>query len=382
MQVHFIDTEERLIPICQQFSQSEFLALDTEFVRQKTYYPVLALVQICDGQQIALIDPTTIKDLSALMTLLYNEQITKVLHSARQDMEILYCLNQAVPQALFDTQIAAALLGYGEQIGYAALVKRLLNVELDKSQTRTDWLKRPLTQKQLTYAADDVRHLAELYPMQKQMLEDKNRLSWLQDDFRILSSKETYEPSPETIWRKIKGVNRLKNQKLAILRNLSAWRENLAIRQNRPRRRVVSDEVLMELAINPPEQSVELGQYKGLNPQFLKYNADNIMKQIQDGLNTANKDCPRLPDFKKLTQNEEALADCLMAVIHLSAHENHVSPQSLCTRKDVDALIRGKRDLAILNGWRNELVGKQLLKFLAGDTQLSFSSGQLKLINT
>ena len=382
MQVHFIDTEEQLIPICKQFSHSEFLALDTEFVRQKTYYPVLALVQICDGQQIALIDPTTIKDLSALMALLYNEQITKVLHSARQDMEIFYCLNQAVPQALFDTQIAAALLGYGEQIGYAALVKRLLNVELDKSQTRTDWLKRPLTDKQLTYAADDVRHLAELYPMQKQMLENKNRLSWLQDDFSILSSKETYEPSPETIWRKIKGVNRLKNQKLAILRNLSAWRENLAIRQNRPRRRVMSDEVLMELAINPPEHAAELSQYKGLNPQFLKYNGNSIMKQVQDGLNTAIENCPRLPDFKKLTQNEEALADCLMAVIHLSAHENHVSPQSLCTRKDVDALIRGKRDLAILNGWRNELVGKQLLKFLSGDCQLSFKSGQLKLINT
>lgn len=381
MQVHFIDNNEQLTNICQKFAKSEFLALDTEFVRQKTYYPILALLQVCDGQQIALIDPTTIKNLSPLMNVLYDEQITKVFHSARQDMEIFYCLNQTVPKSLFDTQIAAALLGFGEQIGYAALVKQLLNIDLDKSQTRTDWLKRPLTQKQLAYAADDVRHLAALYPLQKQQLEAKNRLSWLEDDFRVLSSNSTYEPSPDTIWRKTKGVNRLKNQKLAILKNLCAWRETQAIEQNRPRRRVLSDDILMELSINPPSKLTELYDHKSLNHKFLQYHGETLMTLIQKGLNTPNEKCPKLPSFKKLTQNEEALADCLMAVVHLSAHENGVSPQSLCTKKELEALIKGNRDLSILKGWRNELAGKLLLKFLSGESQLSFASGQLKLVN-
>lgn len=380
MQVHFIDTHNHLEEICQTFAPSEFLALDTEFVRQATYYPILALIQICDGQKIALIDPVAINDLKPLMDLLYDDNITKVLHSARQDMEIFYSLNQSVPNTIFDTQVAAALLGYGEQIGYASLVKQLLNIELDKSQTRTDWLKRPLTQKQLTYAADDVRHLAKLYPLQKKQLEDQGRLSWLENDFRFLSSEATYVPSPETIWLKIRGVNKLKKQKLAILKNLSSWRENQAIKRNLPRRRVLSDDLLIELASNPPLTLDELNQYNKLNSKFIQYNGKDIISLIQQGLKTDDKDCPRLPRVEKLTQDEEALADCLMAVIHLSAHDNQISPNCLCSRKELNALIKGKRDLNILSGWRNELAGKDLLKFLSGESHLSFLSGRLKLI--
>jgi len=379
MQVHFIDTQDRLKEICQKFSQSEFLAVDTEFVRQATYYPILALIQICDGQQIAIIDPVTIDDLGPLMTIFYDDTITKVLHSARQDLEIFYSLNQSVPNAIFDTQVAAALLGYGEQIGYASLVKQLLNVELDKSQTRTDWLKRPLTDKQLTYAADDVRHLAKLYPMQKKKLEQQGRLSWLENDFRFLSSEATYSPSPETIWLKIRGANRLKKQKLAILKNLTSWREYQAIKRNLPRRRVLSDDSLIELASNPPKNLSELGEFNGISNKFIQYNGDEVIAAIQQGLNTDSKDCPQLPTVEKLTQDEEALADCLMAVIHLSAHDNHISPNCLCTRKELNALIKGKRDLNILSGWRNELAGKHLLKFLSGESHLSFLTGQLKL---
>lgn len=379
MQVHFIDSKKNLIEICQQFAQSEFLAVDTEFVRQTTYYPILALIQVCDGHQIAIIDPVAIDDLGPLMDVLYNKNITKVLHSARQDMEIFYCLNQSVPDALFDTQVVAALLGYGEQIGYASLVKQLLNVELDKSQTRTDWLKRPLTKKQITYAADDVRHLAKLYPMQKKKLQEQGRLSWLENDFQFLSSNSTYAPSPDTIWRKIRGVNKLKNQKLAILKNLAAWRENLAIKQNRPRRRVVSDDVLIELSMNPPASLTELYESDRISNKFLQYNGDTIMSLIQSGLNTAAKDCPVLPIIEKLSPTEEALADCLMAIVHLSANDNNISPRCLCNRKELEALIKGQRELNILSGWRNELAGKHLLEFVSGESQLSFTSGALTL---
>ncbi|NOQ77882.1 MAG: ribonuclease D [Gammaproteobacteria bacterium] len=377
MQVHFIDTNEKLIAICQHFAQSDFLALDTEFVRQTTYYPILALLQLCDGQQIAIIDPLAIKDLSPLMTVLYNKDITKVLHSARQDMEIFYYLNQSVPESLFDTQVCAALLGFGEQIGYAPLVKQLLNVDLDKSQTRTDWLKRPLSQRQIDYAADDVRYLAKIYPLQQKNLQDLGRSNWLEKDFQFLSDTTTYTPSPDTIWRKVKGVNKLKKQKLAILKKLAAFREELALQQNRPRRRVIADDVLIDLSINPAANLSELQEHQGLSYKFLEYNGAAILSLIQQGLDTADKNCPTLPVYKKLSQNEQALADCLMAIVHLSANNNRISPQCLCSRKELDALIKGQRELSVLSGWRNELIGKHLLKFLTGEAQLSYTSGQL-----
>lgn len=382
MQVNFIDTPERLSQICKEFSNSEFLAVDTEFERQTTYYPILALVQICDGRQLALIDPLAIKDLAPLMELLYRTEIIKVFHSARQDLEIFYYLQGCVPENIFDTQIAAALSGFGEQIGYANLVKKLLKIELDKSQTRTDWLKRPLTKKQLVYAADDVRYLAELYPLQKQRLEQQGRLQWLKEDFDFLSSSSTYAPAPQTMWRKVRGINRLKKQQLAILQKLTVWREEQAIERNRPRRRILSDEALIALSVNPPADKEELYQNYKLSKGLLNHHADTFLKLIDEGQQTADKDCPVLPQYQKLSQDEEALADCLMAVVHMSARDNQISPGSLGSRKELNALIKGRRDLSLLSGWRKELVGNALLMFLQGKKLLSYTSGRLKLVNS
>ncbi len=381
MQVQFIDTAEALNQICKTFSDSEFLAVDTEFERQTTYYPILALLQICNGKELALIDPLALEDLSPLMTLLYKPEITKVFHSARQDLEIFYFLEGSVPENIFDTQIAAALSGFGEQIGYANLVKQLLDIDLDKSQTRTDWLKRPLTQKQLLYAAADVRHLAELYPIQKQSLAQQGRLQWLKDDFNFLSSNSTYAPSPQTIWRKIRGVKRLKKQQLAIIQRLAAWREQQALERNRPRRRILSDEALIELSVNPPVSKNELYNNYKLNKNFLNYHAQSLMTLIQKGLQTPDQDCPVLPGYKKPSQEEEALADCLMAVLHMSARDKQISPNCLCSRKELNALIQGQRDLAILSGWRRQLAGNDLLLFLEGRKLLSYATGRLKLVS-
>jgi ribonuclease D len=223
-----------------------------------------------------------------------------------------------------------------------------------------------------------VRYLAQIYPLQKNKLQELGRLTWLEKDFQFLSSNSTYAPSPETIWKKTKGLNRLKKQKLAILQNLAAFRENLAIEQNRPRRRVITDDVLIELSVNPPTNMDELKEYMRLSHKFLQYNGETILSLIKTGLNTSDEDCPKLPIHEKLSQNEEALADCLMAIVHLSAQNNNISPRCLCSRKELDALIKGRCDLAMLSGWRNELIGKHLLKFLSGDAKLSYHSGQLK----
>ncbi len=380
MDIHFIDTQEKLLSLCQQLSKSDFLALDTEFIRQSTYYPILALLQICDGQEVAIIDPIAIRDLSPLMPILYNKEITKVFHSARQDMEIFYYLNQSVPQPIFDTQIAAAVLGYGEQIGYAPLVQQLLDIDLDKSQTRTDWLKRPLSKKQMDYAVNDVLYLAQVYPLQKKKLDDLGRSHWLDKDFQHLASNASYCPTPETMWKKIKGSTRLKKQNLAILKNIAAFREQLAIKQNRPRRRVISDDTLLMLAMNPAHHLGELQEHHGFSHQFLEYNASELLALIQKGLNTSDKDCPQLSDYSPLSKNEEALAACLMAIVRLYALENNISAQYLCSRKELEALIKGKSDLSILSGWKYELIGQYLVQFLAGKAQLSYASGALLLI--
>ncbi len=377
MHIEYIDTNEALEIACKRFSRSEFIAMDTEFIRQRTYFPILALIQLCDGKHVSIIDPVNIDDLSPLMNLLYDEHIEKVMHSARQDMEIFYHINGEPFNPVFDSQIASALMGYGEQIGYAALVKQLLNVELDKSQTRTDWLKRPLSKEQIAYAADDVIYLAQIYPLQSRHLMHQGRLNWLKNDFQFLSDSSTYAPDKENLWRKLKGIRKLKRKQLAILKPLAAWRETQAIRENRPRRRIMSDDSLIELCVNPPLNMADLHNNTCLNAHLIKQYGQQLLTLVEDGLATPEKDWPAQPERYKLSSQQEALTDCLTAIVNLSAEKNNISPRCLCSRKDLEQLSCGKRDLAILNGWRHELAGRDLVHFLQGKTRLEYHSGQL-----
>ena len=258
MNTEYITTKQQLDKICTQFESSEYLIIDTEFIRQTTYYPILALLQVYDGKTIAIIDPVEIKDLSALFKICFDPDIIKVLHSARQDMEIFYHICGKLPSPIFDTQIAAALLGYGSQIGYAPLAKAILKIDLDKSQTRTDWLKRPLTQKQLEYAKNDVLYLEQIYKIQKQKLEQLNRLSWLENDFTFLTDKTTYKVEKSKLWRKVRGHNRLTNEQLVVLQFLTVWREDLAIKKNLTRNKVIHDDFLLEIATRKPTQDSDL----------------------------------------------------------------------------------------------------------------------------
>lgn len=388
MHIDYIDNKEALEIACSRFAYSEFIALDTEFIRERTYYPILALLQICDGKNLSIIDPLKIDDLSALMNLLYNESIVKVVHSARQDMEIFYYLNGIPFKPVFDTQVASALMGYGEQIGYAPLVKQLLNITLDKSQTRTDWLRRPLTKKQVSYAADDVLYLAQIYPLQRELLQRQGRLEWLDNDFQFLSDSTTYAPDMDNMWRKVKRINRLKHKHLPILKTLAAWRESQAIKQDRPRRRILSDETLVELCLNPPLKlsdlkHIELNRNSHHNEQLIRQYGQQLLTLVQKGLEMPEKDWPALPEKYKLSKQQEALTDCLMAIVILSADTHNISPHCLCSRKDLEQLSRdkqdrGKPDLAILNGWRLELAGKELLNFLQAKTRLEYHHGQLQ----
>jgi len=379
MKTEYISNTEQLETICRQFQESEYLIIDTEFIRQTTYFPILALLQVSDGKTIAIIDPVTIDDLKPLFKVCFDPDIVKVLHSARQDMEIFYHICGKLPTPIFDTQIAAALLGYGSQIGYANLVKCLLGVELDKSQTRTNWLKRPLSQKQLDYAGNDVLYLEQIYKIQRQELIKKDRLEWLQNDFKFLCEHSTYEVEKMSLWKKVRGNNRLKGKYLAVLQYLTAWREEVAINENMPRKRIISDDLLLELTALLPQQLSDLKSCQYLSKKQYDNYGQAIIDNIQKTLQLDPQQWPEHPTPYSLTQQQDAMADCLMAINHLSAAQNNISPNCLCNRKELEQLIMGKRKLNILSGWRYELAGKDLLSFINGESSLSINSDSLLL---
>jgi ribonuclease D len=228
--VQYIDTPSGLDAFCKQISTAEWIALDTEFLREKTYYPKLCLLQIATPDTVACIDPIALDDLSPVLDVIFDEGITKVMHSGRQDMEIFFNIHGKPPSPIFDTQIAALLLGYADQIGYANLVKEMLGIELDKLHTRADWSLRPLSADQLKYAADDVVYLAEIYRKMTAQLTEMGRLAWLAGDFERLTSPELYGNPPGQAWLKVKGGNRLKGASLSVLQALAEWRAGGSVR--------------------------------------------------------------------------------------------------------------------------------------------------------
>jgi len=379
METRFISQADELEQLCQQLSQSEFVTVDTEFVREQTYYPQLALIQIADQQTIACIDPLAIDDLSPLKQLFSNPAVTKVFHAAGQDMEIFYLIFGELPQPLFDTQIAATVLGQGEQIGYANLVKELLDVDLDKSHSRTNWLQRPLDPKQISYAEDDVRYLSQLYPLQLKALEAQNRSDWLTEDFASLANPARYQSDPDMAWRKIKGLNKLKGLQLAVLQKLSAWREQQAIDKDKPRRWIAADVIMLDIAKLRPKDITALEKIRGIPANLVQRNGDKLLQCIREAEAMPKEEWPSLPRPKRLTPGQDALVDVLSAIIKLNAQQYQITPTTLASRKELEQLVHGESDLAILSGWRRHHGGEQLLAFLQGDCQLSAQDKQLKL---
>ncbi|GMR18861.1 MAG: ribonuclease D [Gammaproteobacteria bacterium] len=375
----YIDTDNTLIETCQQLGESEFLALDTEFIRERTYFSQLCLIQIADENTVACIDPLAISNLSPLRDLLFSKKITKVMHATHQDMEIFFKLWGALPEPVYDTQIAATLLGMGESIGYASLVKKMLAVDLDKSHTRTDWSQRPLSPKQLEYAADDVRYLAQLYPVQKQKLQSLGRLEWLKDDFSALCLPDRYQTKPDDAWRKVKGIKKLKRKQLAVLQQLAAWREQQAVKRDKPRRRVVSDEALVDLSRLQPNRVSELSGFRSINEKTLRSNGESLIGLVKSALALAPEKWPELPTRHPLTADEDALVDALAALLKLISADVRITASSIAARKDLENLVRGGRELDVLKGWRYQHAGQQLLDFLDGNLSLHTRDGKLRM---
>lgn len=378
MDFHYINNNQALKEFCEKIQSCKFCALDTEFIREKTYFPLLALIQLATETEQACIDPLAINDFSPLVEIFENTNMVKILHSPSQDLELFYQQFDALPNPLFDTQLAAAVLGYANQIGYADLVKRKCGVQLDKKYTRADWSKRPLSEDELDYAMDDVRYLIQMYQDMKAELEKRNRWSWIRADFQKMSEKSVYQLDETSLWRKLRGVQKLKGAALNNADQLCRWREQLAIQKNRPKRWMLKDEDLIDIARFKPVTHKDLGQIGNISADYVKKNGDAILKVIKDAAKIDPSKYPKLPEFTKLNIEQQATSDCLMAICRVVAEKNQIALASVTTKKEIDQLVAGKRESKITSGWRNEMIGKYLLQFLNGEISLSCVDGRLE----
>ncbi len=380
-----ITTNNHLSSYIETIKDCKWLALDTEFIRERTYYPKLCLVQIAahdsEGKlQLACIDPLAIDDISPLLYLLNNTNITKVLHAAHQDLEIFNSLNGRVPQPIFDTQPAAAVLGYGDQMGYGRLVQQVLKVDLDKSQSRTDWAKRPLKQAQLDYAIDDVRYLAQIYPIIRDRLISLNRLNWLDNDFAHFTNPKLYAINADSRWKKVKGLQVLKRPQLAILRELAAWREKLAEHKNLPRRWIVKDEILIDLARQQPNSLESIADMRGINAERTKKYHQTWLDCIQRGKALDPSEYPEISRRNKPTPDEDKVIDVLITALNIRAQELDITPAVITSRKKVANMVQEKRTF-LSNDWRGTLVNELFADILNGHKVIAVKNGKAAIID-
>ena len=367
----YVATQAELKSFVEQALQSTILAIDTEFLREKTYYPKLCLLQIATEREAAIIDPFSNLDLSLIKPLLEDDHITKVFHAGHQDIEILLYNLDCIPHPIFDTQVAAALLGQTQQIGYAALVQAMLGIKLKKIDSYTDWSARPLSDSQLRYAADDVVFLPKLYEVMTEKLVSKGRLEWLRDEFIEMEKSETYLVDERLMYRRIKHVGHLTRRQMAAAREMAAWREIEARKRNLPRRWVLTDEQIVESCRREPRSIDDLFMVRGVRERLTTREARIVIELVRAALDSAPPTWPEIHGHKRSEPNVDVQVDMLASIVRMRARENGIAQQTLANSSDLTAIARGKRhDIDILKGWRYEIVGKDLIDFLEGRTVL------------
>lgn len=359
----WIDTAAALAEACARWRTREWIALDTEFVRIDTYHARLCLVQVGDGETDACIDPLAIEDLAPLWALLQAPEVLKLLHSSSQDLEIFVERTGSTGGPIFDTQIAATLLGYGDQIGYAALVERCLGETVDKRLSRTDWSRRPLKPAEIAYAADDVRHLAALYPALREAVIAAGRLDWLEADCAALTDAARYRTSPQDAWRRLKGLGRLDPAGQTRAVALAAWREQQAQQRNRPRKWILDDAALYRLAERAPTTQAALEALAVLPPKTLERHGAALL----DTLQAAAAQPARRWMADELAGEEKARFKRLQAVVREAGERLGLPPGFLAPRAELEALARegAGADLGVLRGWRGAELGEALRTALA-----------------
>lgn len=351
----FINTEPALKQLCAQMTDEPMIAIDTEFVRERTYFPKLCLIQVANKNVHACVDPLALPNLDPLLDLLYKPQITKVLHAGRQDLEIFYQLAGQIPAPLFDTQIAADLAGFGEQISYASMVDNLFDISLSKTETRTNWAIRPLSEKQLAYAIDDVRYLVDAYFKLTKVL--KNRHDWVLEDSTELTNPKLYELPITDANKKVKGASKLSGQQRLALRALATWREETAISKNLPRRWVMDDKTLVTIASVHPESLRALEELEGITNKTVQRYGKTLLEVIGDS--DITEDTPAREPM--LSQSERNVLKTMRVVVEKCSDEHKISAALLASRKELVQILRRTPHSKLLTGWRRELIGKKLV---------------------
>ena len=380
-----ITENSELKEFCIQAANSKYITIDTEFLRERTYFSKLCLIQLAtpvdEKDSAVLVDNLANDlDLSPIYELFKNENVVKVFHAARQDLEIFYLDSGIFPYPLFDTQIAAMVCGFGDQVAYETLVKQIAKQTLDKSSRFTDWSRRPLTEAQKKYALADVTHLRVIYEFLSQKLEKTGRLKWVEEEIKILISPETYDFNPKNSWRRIKTRSNSRRF-LGIVAALAEFRENFAQKKNIPRNRVIKDDALLELASNKPKNFDDLSKSRLLLREARKGElANGLLNAIEKGVNTPESNLPQKLDNSDKVKVNNALSDLLRVLLKSCSENAGVASKLIASASDLDSLAAGDRNLAALQGWRLEVFGKFALDLCNGNIGLAVEGSKVTTI--
>jgi ribonuclease D len=376
-----ITTTDELAAFCKPLANTEFVAVDTEFMRERTYWPKLCLAQVAGPDEAAAIDALAEGiDLSPLDELMANPKVLKVFHAARQDIEIFYLRMTKVPTPIFDTQVAAMVCGHGEAASYESLATRLAKARIDKSSRFTDWARRPLSERQVAYALSDVTHLRVVYEKLKRQLEKTGRLPWIAEEMAVLNDPATYRADPELAWRRLRPRG-ASPRMLATLREVAAWRERTAQRIDIPRQRLLRDEQLLEIASHAPKTNEELALTRGLGRGFADgWQGREVLEAVDKAAKLADAELPVRDKPPEQLRAASAVVDLLRTLLRLKCDDADVATKLVASSDELDRIAAGKRDVHALKGWRREIFGKDALDLVEGRVALALQGEHAKLI--
>ena len=376
-----INNNAALQEIANQFQRAPFLAVDTEFMRERTYYPQLCLVQISDGTTAVAVDPLAKGlNLAPVWQLMRDEAIVKVFHAGQQDMEIFLHQMGQLPAPIYDTQLAAMVCGLGDQVGYDKLVKALLGDDIDKTSRFTDWSKRPLSDRQISYALDDVIYLAQLYPLMKKQIADAGRTDWLDEEYAKSNDPTTYMTAPQDAWRRLK-IRNMRAPALRRLMQLAAWRETEAQQRDLPRNRVLRDETLIDLAVSNPKTLEDFSTIRNFSSGKDGKLAPTILKTLNNVAAIPDKDLPSTVSHAHVKKPPAAIMELLRVLLKHVTDEQNIAPRLIASADDLEFLARDDNaPIRALTGWRREIFGATALKLKHGEIALAVKHGRIRLI--
>lgn len=372
--MHLISTTEDLAAACARLAAHDFVAVDTEFLRETTFWPKLCVAQLAGPDTAVIVDALAPGlDMKPFLDLMRDENVVKVFHSGRQDIEIVFNLGGFVPHPVFDTQVAAMVCGFGDSISYDQLVQRICGHHIDKSSRFTDWTRRPLTPKQYDYALSDVTHLRDVYHFLKKRLEEQDRAHWVAEEMEVLTSTETYDLKPENAWERLKLRIR-KPIELAVLKELAAWREREARNRDVPRSRILKDDALYEIAADQPKDAAALSNLRSLSKGFERSRAgEEILACVARAQAIPRDKLPPVPKGKPMPDGASAAVDLMKVLLKLVCEQNGVASKVVATVDELEAIAADdEADVGVLKGWRRELFGERALELKHGRLALSF----------